>query len=205
MKTLAYDEDTLDLLNSLKRQTPKRITSDEYSVSFDYGDFHIVASPEDFEAASQNDFDEVIRVKFERVDSSLQLGELEKVLFQNTAIDRIWILRTVLYFTNHETYNSEEEALGDFQIESETDEILAETLRKCTGGHQEIVCHPTAAKDEKIDPEFSNLVDAGIMLEIDEHHLMCFSHNNSFFSVGRVMSVDELKTDVIPYYEFVEI
>ncbi len=43
------------------------------------------------------------------------------------------------------------------------------------------------------------------MLEIDDKLLMCFAWNNGFWVVGRTMSLDELKEEVAPFYEFVEI
>jgi hypothetical protein len=206
MKVLNYGENTIGLFELLKRQTPKRIFSDEfYQVVFDYGDFHITALPEDFVAASQNESDEIINAKFERVDSAFQPNENDKLLFQGKAISRLWILQTLLYFTDHVLFNSEAEALGDFEIKSETDKAIADIMRKTTGGHDEVVCHPKSAEAESLNKEFANLVDAGIMLEIEDKLLMCFSWNNSFSVVGRIMPLDELKEEVAPFYEFVEL
>lgn len=206
MKAHTYGENIIELFRYLKRHTPKGIFSDEfYCVVFDYGDFHINAMPEDFVAASQNDTDEAITAKFERVDSIFQPRKDEKLLFQGKAISRLWILRTLLYFTDHILFNSEAEALGDFEINSETDKAIADIMRKTTGGHDEVVCHPKSAEAESVNAEFANLVDAGAMLEIEDKLLMCFSWNNSFSVVGRIMSLDELKEEVAPFYEFVEI
>jgi len=206
MNTLNYGENTIELFHYLKQHTPERIFSDEhYCVVFDYGDFHINAMPEDFVAASQNDSDEAIRAKFERIDSIFHPREDEKLLFQGKAISRLWILRALLYFTDHVLFNSEAEALGDFEINSETDKAIADIMRKTTGGHDEVVCQPKSAEAESVNAEFANLVDAGAMFEIEDKLLMCFSWNNSFSVVGRIMSLDELKEEVAPFYEFVEI
>ena len=206
METLFYGENTIELFHYFKQCTPKRIFSDEfYCVVFDYSDFHITVMPEDFVAASQNDSDEMINAKFERVDSVFQPNENDKLLFQGKAICRLWILRTLLYFTDHVLFHSEEEALGDFEIKSETDKSIADIMRKTTGGHDEVVCHPRSAEAKSVNKEFANLVDAGLMLEIDDKLLMCFSWNNSFSIVGRTMSLDELKEEVAPFYEFVEL
>lgn len=205
MKTLNYGENTLELFRYLKQHTPERIFSDEhYCVVFDYGDFHVTATPEDFVAASQNDSDEAIQAKFERVDSTFQPRGGEKVLFQRKAINRLWILQTLLYFTDHVLFTSEAEALGDFKIESETDKAMADIMRKTTGGHDEVVCHPKSAEAGGVNKEFADLVDAGVMFEIDGKLLMCFSWNNGFWVVGKIMPLDELKEEVAPFYEFVE-
>lgn len=190
----------------MKRHTPQRIFSDEYyCVVFDYGDIHITVLPEDFVASSQNKFDEAIQAKFKRVDSTFQPREGEKILFQRKVIRRLWILRTLLYFTDHILYNSEEEALKDVEIKTETDKAIADILRKTTGGHDEVVCHPKSVEAQTVNKDFANLVDAGIMLEIDDKLLMCFSWNNSFSVVGKIMSLDELKEEIAPFYDFIEI
>ena len=204
MKTLSYNEDTIALLKFLKQHTPKRIFSDDFiEVIFDYDNFHIIATPEDFVAASQNEFDEITNAKFERSDSKFKPREIDNLLFQYKAISRMWILRTLLYFTDHILYENETEALGNFEINSETDQAIADIMRNATGGHDEIVCHPKGAEAKSVNEEFANLVDAGIMLEIDKKLLMCFSWNNSYSVVGRTMSLNELKEDVAPFYEFI--
>ncbi len=206
MKTLLYNENTIALLKQLNRNAPERIFSEEfYCVVFDYGDFYITAKPEVSAADTQNDSDEAIAVKFERIDSSFQPNDSDKLLFQSKAIDRLWILRTLLYFTNHILYSSEEEALADFGIESDTDEVLTDILSKATGGHDEVVCYPKSAEAKNINKEYANLVDAGVMLEIEGKLLMCFAWKNGFQVVGRIMSLDEVKEGVAPYYEFIEL
>ena len=206
MNSLLYKENTLALFDFLKRHPPERVFSDEYmQIVFDYENFHIIAFPEDFAAASQNKSDEIINAKFERVDSVFQSTGDDKLLFQNKEISRLWILRTLLYFTDHIIYSSEAEALGDFEIKSETDNAIADILRQTTGGHEEVVCHPKSDEAKSVNKEFANLVDAGIMMEINGKLLMCFAWNNSFQVVGRIMSLDELKEEVVASYEFVEL
>ena len=206
MNSLLYKENTLALFDFLKRHPPERVFSDEYmQIVFDYENFHIIAFPEDFAAASQNKSDEIINAKFERVDSVFQSTGDDKLLFQNKEISRLWILRTLLYFTDHIIYSSEAEALGDFEIKSETDNAIADILRQTTGGHEEVVCHPKSDEAKSVNKEFANLVDAGIMMEINGKLLRCFAWNNSFQVVGRIMSLDELKEEVVASYEFVEL
>lgn len=206
MKTLLYEKSTITLFDFLKHQTPKSIYSDGYSnVIFGYRTFHISALPEDFDAASQNKYDEIIRVKFEYINSAFQPKEYHQLLFQGKTISRLWILRTLLYFTDHVLFNSEAEALGNFQVKTKIDRVIANMMRKSTGGHSEFVCHPKGREAESVDKKFSNLLDAGIMLEIDSKLLMCFSWDNRFCVVGNVMSPEKIKEEIVPSYEFIEI
>ncbi len=101
MKIFSYKEEALTLFKLLKSHTPDRIFSDEICrVVFDYQDFHIVASLDILKAASQNKWDEVIITEFKRIDSAFESNWQDLLIFQNKAIARLWILRTILYFTN---------------------------------------------------------------------------------------------------------
>ena len=206
MKTLLYEKSTITLFYFLKHQTPKSIYSDGYlNIIFGYRTFHINALPEYFDAASQNKYDEIIRAKFEYINSAFEPKEYHQLLFQGKTISRLWILRTLLYFTDHVLFNSEAEALGDFQVKTKIDRVIADMMRKSTGGHSEVVCHPKSTEAESVDKKFSNLVDAGIMLEIDSKLLMCFSWDNGSCVVGNVMSPEKIKEEIVPSYEFIEI
>lgn len=205
MQTFLYDENTLELLKHLLRQPPKRIFSDEFmEVVFDYGNFHIIAFPEDFAAASQNDTDEAIRIKFTRLDSVFVPRENERVLFENALINRLWILRTLLYFTDHVTYESKEQAIAGLLNETETDKKILEVLENVTGGHDEVVCHPKGEVAAQVNKDFANLIDVGVALEINDKCFVCFSQNNSFSAKGQIVSLEELE-EIAGCYDFIEV
>ncbi len=206
MKTFFYQENTIDLFKLLKHQTPQRIFSNQFDrVVFDYVDFHVAASPDVFTAASQHEYDEVINADFQRINIAFQPNEDDLLLFENNAIKRLWILRTIIYFTDFTFFSSEAEALQGLDLTNKTDRVLADLILKTPGSYEQIVCHPQSKEAEGINKEFANLIDAGIMLEIDNKLLMCFSSHNGFGIIGRTMSPDEIKEDVTPFYEFIEV
>ena len=201
MKTHSYRENIVALFEFIKHNTPKRIFSDRHcQVIFDYEDFHVVAVPDVFVAASQNEFDEIISAEFKQIDSAFQPSQYDKLMFQNKAIDRLWILRTMLYFTDYVPFNNEAEA-----VDGETNSILANLMKKSPGRYEEVVCHPKSKEAESVNKEFANFVEAGIMLEIDRQLLMCFASCNGFCIVGKTMPLDEIEKEVAPFYEFIEI
>ena len=110
----------------------------------------------------------------------------------------------MFYFTDRIPFNSEAEALG-FKLETEIDRIIADIMRKTTSGYEEVVCHPKSTEAERVNQEFANLVEAGIMLEIDRQLLMCFALCNGFCIVGDTMPLDKIKEEVAPFYESIEI
>ncbi len=206
MKKFLYEKNTLELFEKLLTIPPKRIFSDEfYHVGFDYGESHILATPEDFAANTQNESDEAIAIKFVEDNSEYTADENEKLIFENTTITRIWIMRTLLYFTDHITYKNKEETLSNMTEEEKNDEILGDILSKSKGGHEEIVCHPKSSEAKEVNEEHSNLVDAGIMLEIDKKYYICCSIFNGFSAHAQILSLQELKDDIANYYEFIEV
>lgn len=188
-------------------QMPERIFSDGYGIRvvFDYTDFHIAVGPNVFAAASQHKYDEVIIADFQRINSVFQSNEGDILLFYNNRINRLWILRTMLYFTEEIIYNSETEVLKNQAIETEPNPVIADLIRQSNSVHSEVIYHPRSVEVKKVNPEFVNLVDAGIMLEIDDKLLACFSCHNGFGLIGRTMSLDEIKEDITPFYELIEI
>lgn len=206
MKKILYDDQTIEIFKILKSNSPKRMLSDEFmQVAFDYGNFYFIASPEDFIAASQNTNDEAIIVKFEKHNEAYKIHESEKVLFENPKISNIYILRTLLYFSDHINYKDRDEAISVMTKEEKENEILSDVLSKATGGHEEIVCHPQSDEAEKVNKDFSNLVDAGILIEVNGEKLLCFSYFNSFSANGQTWTNKEIEEDLLPFYEFIKV
>ncbi len=201
MKTHSYRENTVALFKLLKHHAPEGIFSDgQCQVVFDYKDFHIIAVLDVLVAASQNKSDEIISVEFKQIDSAFQPRKHDKLMFQNKAIDRLYILRTMLYFTDYIPFSSEAEA-----VNGETNPILADLMKESPGRYEEVVCHPKSTEAESVNKEFANLVEAGIMLEIDRQLLICFAWCNGFCIVGDIISLDEIEKEIAPFYEFIEI
>ena len=198
MQTISYDRGTLTILGQLKSSAPHRIfLEDSYCLTFDYGSFHVVARPVPITARTQNDSNEAIIVQFERIESAFQSTDGDNILYEGKSIDRLWILRTFLYFTDYVPLSPK---VRPFRLE--TSPFIADT---CTGIHYEIACHPLCSEAQGIDKRFANLVDTGIALKIDGEYLLCFAQNNSFTVVGRVMSEERLREEVAPCYEFIDV
>ena len=174
---------------------------------FDFLDGHVTACPTDRVAATQNKSDEAIAVRFESKTGAYNPTEHDKCLFSDSTINRIWIARTVLYFTDFTPYESEEGAIRDIPDTTPTGRKLRELLRTSTGGYSEIVCHPDSVHlDPAFSDEHSNLVDAGVLIEIGDRFLSCFSRNNSFIIPTVVQTKQELDNDDdIPHYSLIEL
>jgi len=174
---------------------------------FEFSDDHVTACPTDHVAATQNKSDEAIMVRFELKSGEYASTEHDKCLFSDSTIDRIWVAQTVLYFTDFTPYESEEDAVRDIPDTTPTDRKIRELLRTSTGGYSEIVCHPESIHlDPLFSDEHSNLVDAGVLIQIGDRFLSCFSRNNGFIMPTVVQTQKELENDDnIPNYRFIEL
>ncbi|MDQ3713835.1 MAG: hypothetical protein M3388_16670 [Acidobacteriota bacterium] len=205
MQTFLYDEKTLELFRYLKSHTPKRIFFDEfYKTIFDYGKNHILAMADEFEAVSQNNNDLVRKFEFTGVDIACVPDKNEHPMFSDAPINRLWILRTLLYFTDHEIYENAEQATAGLPNETETDKAIWQITSNATGGHEEVVCHPKSEEVAEVNKDFANLVDVGVVLELDGKFLGCFSYFNSFTATGEIASLKELE-EIAECYEFIEV
>jgi hypothetical protein len=131
-------------------------------------------------------------------------------LFADAVIDRIWIARTVLYFTDFKLFKSEEDAMRGMEDSTPIGRILRETMRTSTGGYNEIVCHPNLIGNDSSFSDFSdehlNLVDAGIIVQIGDRFVSCFSRNNGFIIPTLVRSQQEMDNDEdISHYQLIEV
>lgn len=206
MKIFSYAEDTVTIFRFFKHHPPVRIYTDKFcQVIFDYGHFHFVAEPDAFRGVSQDRGCEVLLAGFKRIDAVFQHSANYELIFQVKAIDRLWIFQTLLHFTDYIIFDREAEALEDFEVKTKPDEIIANLKKKSGRAREQIVCHPDSEEAKGVNREFANLIDAGIMLEIDSQLLMCFSWCNGFGVVGNTMSVDEIKVEIAPFYKFIEI
>jgi hypothetical protein len=207
MKEFLYDDAVLDLLRSFLMNPPQRIITDgfHHEVLFDCGDHHYSVLPEDYAAASRNSYDEAITVKFRRIDGPYTLRERDRVEFDNPTITRLWVLRTFLHFTPEVRYRSRGQAVAAMTEEERADPMLSKLLADATGHHEERYCRPDSEEAAGVDPQFANLVDAGVMLEVDGKYLGCFSNGNSYAAGGHIFSLGEIAEDVAPYYEFIEV
>src|SRR5215212_9060502 len=100
MREILYTSDTLDLFRIIKEQTLKEILFDFVEVVFVFDKFHILARPDSLKADSQNKFDEVIPLVFSIQAYPHSPSGNMSLLCKNPSIEKIWVMRTLLYFTD---------------------------------------------------------------------------------------------------------
>lgn len=155
----------------------------------------MAAEPEDHVALSQNPHDEIIFVRLARREEPYALRNDDQVLFERKPVARVWIARTVVWFTDHMAYDSAEEAVAGAGAEK-TKGFLRELLRSASGGYQEVVTHPSRA--HLVESGLANMVDAGFVARVAGKDLACFSFWNSI--VREADFLDRCR-DILDCYE----
>lgn len=214
MHKVLYSKSELDLLSSLKNSTPGRVWGDGIiRCIFDYGDYHIYAMPDSLEAVAPHDKGaEAIQVNFERIDEGYEpeppgsdRGE-DELLLKDSKIERIWLLRTVLSFTDYQSFDSPEEALESTDVVSEdSDGKLKEVVSQAVGGFSEIICHPKSEEASGLPSEYINLVDTGALFDFGDEMLGVYSPVNAFNSQQKIGSPEEVLETVTQDCELIEI
>jgi hypothetical protein len=179
---------------------------------FDYGNYHLILECADKEAKSQNKYDEALIAELSRKDERYIPNEHSKVVSENKPIKNVYIVRTFLYFSTFRDYTKLEKISNRVGhkiksiIKGKTDP-LDEIISKTTGIGAEYICHPKSKEVENVDLEYSNLLDVGLLIEIENKYLRAFLQSNGFgFHIWEnkyFYETDDLKEDV-ELYEFIK-
>lgn len=178
-----------------------RIISDEVCAFwFDLGSRHLAATVEEFIPLSQNDHDEALAVR-----PRWHLGPCQsdgRVLFENAVVEDVSIVRTLLWFTDHVRFTTEEEALAGMALPTtQIEEVLHQIIAQSSGGHDECVSNP--AKAVGLTVPVANLVDVGFVALVEGRSLACFTQANAY--LRQTDFVDQLSLDFSESYQLISL
>ncbi|GLB52488.1 hypothetical protein NBRC110019_15280 [Neptunitalea chrysea] len=170
MTSFLFTPKELELINELPQSTPLKIWHDYHRYVLDYGSYSIQLSSEVNEAPSQNDFDEAIRTIIIKVNEPFTPTNLSYLISENSTITEVAIMQTKLFFTNAYKYsNAQPEFSG-----------IGKKLTDTLGDHDEIICHPDTVLSDYLKKEHIHLIDAGLLLTINNTYLKTYTQNNAF-------------------------
>jgi hypothetical protein len=212
MKDYTYGNEEIQLIQKLIYTPPNKIWWDFVQYIFDYNNYYIKLECISKRADTQNKSDEAIIANITIVNEEFKPSENTVLVCQNQIIDNAYIVKTFLYFTTYRKYSVFEKITkrtaykiknfftGNNPIES----ILSETI----GGCEEIICHPKSDEVKNINPKYANILDVGLLLEIEGKCLKAFIQNNTFgfhiWDEKYFFKPEDLKEDA-ELYEFIKI
>ena len=182
-----FDDIEREIIEELKNSRPKRIWTEYIKVIFEYEDYFVELECVPEIADSQNKADEAMTVKIRKENGNYKPYKSAQVICENEQIKEINTVRTFLYFTDSITepkkvqkmdskWNRIMSKIAGIR-KSEIDKILEGTS---SSYHSEIICKPNSEDAKKASPEYSNLIDVGILVSTKEKYLPIFVQSNGY-------------------------
>ncbi len=170
----------------MKDNPPEKIWLDFITTYvFDYGDFYFQIESISVSADTQNKFDEAIVGKFTKHQEPFIPGEHSKLICKDKKIEELHIVRVLLYFSNfidyskiRRLYNRAKQMLKS--IISGKKNPWTDLQSKASGAWAEITCHPNSDIAKNAELKYSNLVDCGLLVQIDGKYLKAYVERNGF-------------------------
>ena len=180
-----YKETELEIAQYIKLNSPTKIWWDFVTYTFDYGDFYIQLLSKPKSASTQNESDEAIIGQLTKYLCPFEPHDNSELVCENKKIEEVYIVRVFLYFTTFRNYSKLEQVFNQTKhklktlLSTKSDPIEALTA-KGTGGGMEYTCHPKSDEAKKIDAKYSNIIDCGLLLKIEEEYLPAFITSNGY-------------------------
>jgi hypothetical protein len=203
----------MDYTYNLKANPPHKIWWNTIAIVFDYSEFYFQLECNSEIADTQNKSDEAIVVEFTKHLEPFVVGTHTKLICQDKRIEELYIVRVFLYFTNYREYSKIEKFFNITKQRLKTlftgkKDAFGDLFSKATGGSEEVTCHPNSDEAKNIDPKYSNLIDCGLLVQIDGKCLKAFVECNGFgFDVWEdkyFHNINELK-EIVGQYEFIKV
>ncbi|MEA5006486.1 MAG: hypothetical protein VB022_08760 [Rikenellaceae bacterium] len=208
-----YKDSEIEFARQIKANPPHKIWWDFTTITFDYSDFYFQIECVSEIADTQNKSDEAIIGQFTKHLEHYSPGQHTKLVCQDKKVEELYIVRVILYFTAFRAFSKTEQLINQAKQNVKTwltrkKDPFGDVLSKTIGGCEEITCHPKSDEAKNADPSFSNLIDCGLLIQIEGKCLKAFVESNGFgFHIWNdkyFFDIDELK-DIAGQYEFIKV
>ena len=213
MKDYTYKERELEYVQYLKNYPPKKVWWDFVEYVFEYDAFYFQLECISEIADTQNESDEAIIAHFTKHEEPFKPRVETKLVCENKKIEDIYIARTFLYFSTVKNFSKLEMFYRQFKQRAKVfltmkKDPFGDAVSESAGSHAEITCHPRSEEAKGVDPRYSNLIDVGLLIQIDGKCLKTFLENNGFgFHIWNdkyFFEPKELKS-ITGQYEFIKV
>lgn len=208
-----YTDSEIEFARYIKANPPHKIWWDFTLFIFDYGDFYFQIECVSEIADTQNKSDEAIIGEFTKHSKPYIRNENTKLVCQDKNVEELHIVRVFLYFTSYKEFSKIEQFSNQVKQKVRTfltgkndpfNDVLSQTIGIC----EEITCHPKSDEAKNVAPKYSNLIDCGLLIQVDGKYLKAFVESNGFgFHIWNdkyFFEMDELK-DIAEQYELIKI
>lgn len=205
-----YTDIEKNIIEKLKNSRPIRIWTEYVKVVFEFEYTYIELECVPEIADSQNGPDEAITTKVREFYKVFKPQGHSTIIIKDSLITDIKIVQTLLYFTDSIT---EPEKVK--KINSQWDKMLSiiagvrkSKIEKILEGtsssyHSEVICNPDAEEIKDVPQEYSNIIDVGLLLKIENSFLPAFVRGNGYgfphLETKPFLNLEDLKKDQIQY------
>ena len=206
-----FDSNEKSLIEKLNNSVPIRIWTEFVKVIFEFDDRYMEIECLPKKAYSQNNGDEAMVVEIREFKKKYEPQNYSKTLIQKRKITDIKIVRTLLYFTDSIT-----EPKKVKKMDSQLNKILSKIagvkkskIEKILDGssssyHSEVLCRPNSKESKKINTDYKNLIDVGLLVEFGNEYLPAFVQGNGFgfthLDRKPILTIEELEKE-LDYYQ----
>jgi len=175
------------IIEKLKNSRPIRIWTEYVKVLFEFENSYIELDCVPEIADSQNAPDEAITTKIREFGEVFKPKKHSKIVIKNSLITDVKIVQTLLYFTDSIT---EPEKVT--KMNSQWDKMLSKIagvrkskIEKLLEGttssyHAEVICNPDSEEAKNVKKMYSNVIDVGLLLKIENLFLQAFVRGNGY-------------------------
>lgn len=175
------------IIEKLKNSRPIRIWTEYVKVVFEFENSYIELDCVPEIADSQNAPDEAITTKIREFGDVFKPQKHSKIIVQNSLITDVKIVQTLLYFTDSIT-----EPEKVIRMNSQWNRMLSKIagvrkskIEKLLEGttsryHLEVICNPDSEEAKDLKKEYSNVIDVGLLLKIENLYLQAFVRGNGY-------------------------
>lgn len=208
-----YTESEIEFAHFIKTNSPRKIWWDFTKYVLDYGDFFYQIECVGKFADSPNENEEAIIGQLTKQIESFVPGEYAKLVCENKTIEEIFIVRAFLYFTPFREITPKDKFIRKSKQFLKTlltgksnpiDKIFTDIVEGC----EIIICHPESGEAKAVDSNFSNLIDCGLLIQIENKCLKAFVENNGYgFLIYKDKFFHEIKElkRIAGQYEFIKV
>ncbi|WP_194851470.1 hypothetical protein [Nonlabens antarcticus] len=182
-----FNEEEKNIITELANSKPRRIWLEFIKIIIEFDDYYISLECIPEIAASPNSCDEVMTMEIKKINEIYTTSKNAKLLIRRGLITNLKIVRTLIYFKepiSNPTEIKKEKSRWDRMV-GKISGLGKSRIEKMFEGmdsvfYEYIVCHPLSEEANELDCEDVNLVDVGILFQIQGQFAPLFMNGNSF-------------------------
>ena len=188
MKNILLDDKEKLMLVELMNDNCRKLFYDDVNIALEMTSKLFLIGPVSEKPETQNDDGEALPIGIDELPSFEKYEKRMEIFSENIKIDDIWVLRTLLYFSDfrptiHQYINE------NINYDVTGVKAIEELMRMSTGGYSEFLANPESDEAQRqLNNRFTNLMDAGLIFKTNAG---CITYYSLYNSITRKLEIQE--------------